>query len=66
MIIISLTRAAKKIYFFCNFDVFEWDEVSFRQIPTNLRTIVRNIESIELKLTNVNLDKVFNSLCLKT
>ena len=32
------------------------------QIPTNLKTIVRRIENIELKLTKVNLYKVFISL----
>ena len=34
----------------------------FRQIPTNLKTIVRKIESIELKLSKVNLDKAFNNV----
>ena len=48
-----------------SFESFEEYVVSYRQILTNLRTIVRKIESVELKLTKVNLDKDFNSLCLK-
>ena len=41
------------------FSAFGELEISFRELPTNLKTIINIIENIELKIVKVSLDKDF-------